>query len=42
MLITFATGKYRELQRLTVQYAKILNLNLEDGAADVEAMDVEA
>ncbi|KAL2206959.1 Hira-domain-containing protein [Sarocladium strictum] len=39
--VVMILGKYRELQRLTVQYAKVLDLNLEDGAADVEAMDVE-
>jgi protein HIRA/HIR1 len=36
------TGKYRELQRLTVQYARVLGLNLEDGSVDVDSMDVEA
>ena len=35
-------GKYRELQRVTVQYARVLDLNLEDGPVDVESMDVEA
>lgn len=35
-------GKYRELQRLTVQYARVLDLDLEDGSVDVESMDVEA
>jgi protein HIRA/HIR1 len=36
-----SVGKYRELQRLTVQYAKILDLNLEESAVDAESMDVE-
>lgn len=35
-------GKYRELQRLTVQYARFLELKLDDGSVDVESMDVEA
>ncbi|KNB04225.1 hypothetical protein FOXG_06417 [Fusarium oxysporum f. sp. lycopersici 4287] len=35
-------GKYRELQRLTLQYARILDISLEDGSVDVEQMDVEA
>jgi protein HIRA/HIR1 len=36
-----SVGKYRELQRLTVQYAKILDLNLDESAVDAESMDVE-
>jgi protein HIRA/HIR1 len=35
-------GKYRELQRLTAQYARLIDLNLDDGSADVDTMDVEA
>ena len=38
---TMATGKYRELQRLTVQYARMLDLNLEEASVDAESMDVE-
>lgn len=34
-------GKYRELQRLTGQYARLLDLKLDDEEADVESMDVE-
>jgi hypothetical protein len=34
------TGKYRELQRLTVQYARVLDMTLEE--APVDAMDMEA
>lgn len=41
VLITVRTGKYRELQRLTSQYARVLGLGLEDGSVDVESMDVE-
>lgn len=29
-MLTTCTGKFRELQRLTVQYARILDLTLED------------
>lgn len=32
------TGKYRELQRLTGQYAKLLDLDLEHSA---DTMDIE-
>lgn len=39
MLMT--AGKYRELQRLTIQYARVLDLNLEEASIDVESMDVE-
>lgn len=36
----FCVGKYRELQRLTVQYARVLDLTLEDDEnADVMATD---
>ncbi|PHH86730.1 hypothetical protein CDD83_9826 [Cordyceps sp. RAO-2017] len=39
--VVLILGKYRELQRLTSQYARVLDLNLEDGSVDVESMDVE-
>jgi protein HIRA/HIR1 len=39
--LTRQTGKYRELQRLTLQYARVLDFSLEDGSVDVEQMDVE-
>ncbi|CAH0023312.1 unnamed protein product [Clonostachys rhizophaga] len=32
-------GKYRELQRLTLQYARVLDLNLDQEQLEVEAMD---
>lgn len=35
------TGKFRELQRLTVQYARVLDLTLEDDLAADDAMVVE-
>ncbi|KAI0477210.1 TUP1-like enhancer of split-domain-containing protein [Xylariaceae sp. FL0804] len=38
--VVMIIGKFRELQRLTVQYARVLDLTLEDDAAD-EAMAVE-
>lgn len=34
------TGKFRELQRLTVQYARVLDLTV-DEEGDVDAMVVE-
>ncbi|KAK2590438.1 HIR complex subunit [Conoideocrella luteorostrata] len=40
--VVLILGKYRELQRLTSQYARILDLSLEDGSVDVDTMDVEA
>ncbi|KAF5025777.1 hypothetical protein F66182_2110 [Fusarium sp. NRRL 66182] len=40
--VVMILGKYRELQRLTVQYARVLDISLEDGSVDVEQMDVEA
>lgn len=40
--LTVHAGKYRELQRLTSQYARVLDLDLEDGSVDVDNMDVEA
>ncbi|KAI1040899.1 hypothetical protein LB505_006668 [Fusarium chuoi] len=40
--VVMILGKYRELQRLTLQYARILDISLEDGSVDVEQMDVEA
>ncbi|KAH7161626.1 TUP1-like enhancer of split-domain-containing protein [Dactylonectria macrodidyma] len=40
--VVMILGKFRELQRLTLQYARVLELDLEDGSADVESMDVEA
>ncbi|KJZ73785.1 Protein HIR1 [Hirsutella minnesotensis 3608] len=39
--VVLILGKYRELQRLTSQYARVLDLSLEDGSVDVESMDVE-
>ncbi|KAI1501397.1 TUP1-like enhancer of split-domain-containing protein [Biscogniauxia marginata] len=39
--VVMILGKFRELQRLTVQYARILDLTLEDGLAD-DAMAIEA
>ncbi|PFH61366.1 hypothetical protein XA68_17544 [Ophiocordyceps unilateralis] len=39
--VVLILGKYRELQRLTSQYARVLDLQLEDGTVDVESMDVE-
>ncbi|KAM4063197.1 TUP1-like enhancer of split domain-containing protein [Hirsutella rhossiliensis] len=39
--VVLILGKYRELQRLTSQYARVLGLSLEDGSVDVESMDVE-
>ncbi|KAI0594742.1 TUP1-like enhancer of split-domain-containing protein [Biscogniauxia sp. FL1348] len=39
--VVLILGKFRELQRLTVQYARILDLTLEDGFAD-DAMAIEA
>ncbi|RDA83606.1 hypothetical protein CP532_2865 [Ophiocordyceps camponoti-leonardi (nom. inval.)] len=39
--VVLILGKYRELQRLTSQYARVLDLQLEDGSVDVESMDVE-
>ncbi|KAK5996468.1 Protein HIR1 [Cladobotryum mycophilum] len=39
--VVLILGKYRELQRLTAQYARVMDLNLDDGLADVESMDVE-
>ncbi|KAF7544059.1 hypothetical protein G7046_g9866 [Stylonectria norvegica] len=39
--VVMILGKYRELQRITVQYARVLDLDLEDRSADVESMDVE-
>ncbi|KAM0317777.1 hypothetical protein ACHAPQ_010904 [Fusarium lateritium] len=40
--VVMILGKYRELQRLTLQYARVLDFSLEDGSVDVEQMDVEA
>ncbi|PNP55803.1 hypothetical protein THARTR1_04023 [Trichoderma harzianum] len=40
--VVLILGKYRELQRLTAQYARLIDLNLDDGSADVDTMDVEA
>ncbi|CAM1505764.1 Fc.00g114010.m01.CDS01 [Cosmosporella sp. VM-42] len=40
--VVMILGKYRELQRVTVQYARVLDLNLDEGSVDVESMDVEA
>ncbi|KAM5341613.1 hypothetical protein ACJ41O_014644 [Fusarium nematophilum] len=40
--VVMILGKYRDLQRLTVQYARVLDISLEDGPVDVESMDVEA
>ncbi|KAH7323079.1 TUP1-like enhancer of split [Stachybotrys elegans] len=34
-------GKYRELQRLTVQYARVLDLGLEDASVEADVMDTE-
>lgn len=42
LCLTRSTGKYRELQRLTSQYARVLDLSLEESAVDVDNMDVEA
>lgn len=39
--VVLILGKYRELQRLTSQYARVLDLNMEDGSIDVDTMDVE-
>ncbi|RSL49389.1 Protein HIR1 [Fusarium sp. AF-6] len=39
--VVMILGKYRELQRLTVQYARVLDISPEDGSVDVESMDVE-
>ncbi|KAF4966213.1 hypothetical protein FSARC_6098 [Fusarium sarcochroum] len=39
--VVMILGKYRELQRLTLQYARVLDISLEDGSVDVEQMDVE-
>ncbi|KAG9255554.1 TUP1-like enhancer of split-domain-containing protein [Emericellopsis atlantica] len=39
--VVMILGKYRELQRLTVQYARYLDLNLEEASVDAESMDVE-
>ncbi|KFA78283.1 hypothetical protein S40288_02670 [Stachybotrys chartarum IBT 40288] len=38
--VVMILGKYRELQRLTVQYARVLDMTLEE--APVDAMDMEA
>ncbi|KAF4775848.1 WD domain-containing protein [Colletotrichum scovillei] len=36
--VVMILGKFRELQRLTIQYARVLDLNLEsDGAMEIEA-----
>ncbi|KAF5134809.1 Protein HIR1 [Metarhizium anisopliae] len=40
--VVLILGKYRELQRLTSQYARVLDLSLEESAVDVDNMDVEA
>ncbi|KAK7418082.1 HIR complex subunit [Neonectria punicea] len=40
--VVMILGKFRELQRLTLQYARVLDLDLEDGSVDVESMDIEA
>jgi protein HIRA/HIR1 len=48
VLIVFYKGKFRELQRLTVQYARILDLTTDDNELEGQdkqqdgAMDVEA
>ncbi|KAH6880483.1 TUP1-like enhancer of split-domain-containing protein [Thelonectria olida] len=39
--VVMILGKFRELQRLTLQYARVLDLDL-DGSVDVDSMDVEA
>ncbi|ODA80892.1 hypothetical protein RJ55_03852 [Drechmeria coniospora] len=39
MGVVLILGKYRELHRLTSQYARVLDMNLEDGSLDVESMD---
>ncbi|KAL6854759.1 HIR complex subunit [Amphichorda felina] len=39
--VVMILGKYRELQRLTVQYARMLDLDLEEAPEEVEAMEVE-
>ncbi|KZZ97351.1 TUP1-like enhancer of split [Moelleriella libera RCEF 2490] len=39
--VVLILGKYRELQRLTSQYARVLDLSLTEGSADVDGMDVE-
>ncbi|KAG5996578.1 HIR complex subunit [Claviceps lovelessii] len=40
--VVLILGKYRELQRLTSQYARVLDFSLEDGLVDVDTMEVEA
>ncbi|KAL7920272.1 Hira domain-containing protein [Trichoderma austrokoningii] len=35
-------GKFRELQRVTAQYARLIDLNLDNVSADADSMDVEA
>lgn len=40
--VVLILGKFRELQRLTAQYARLIELNLDDGSADGDSMDVEA
>ncbi|KPM43255.1 Protein HIR1 [Neonectria ditissima] len=39
--VVMILGKFRELQRLTLQYARVLDLDLEDGSVDVESMEIE-
>ncbi|KAI0112557.1 protein hir-1 [Nemania sp. FL0031] len=39
--VVMILGKYRELQRLTVQYARVLDLTVEDETAGDDAMVVE-
>ncbi|KAG6136766.1 HIR complex subunit [Claviceps purpurea] len=39
--VVLILGKYRELQRLTSQYARVLDFSLEDGSIDVDAMEVD-
>ncbi|KAG5955089.1 HIR complex subunit [Claviceps arundinis] len=40
--VVLILGKYRELQRLTSQYARVLDFSLEEGSIDVDAMEVDA
>ncbi|POR36700.1 Protein HIR1 [Tolypocladium paradoxum] len=39
--VVLILGKFRELQRLTSQYARVLDLSFDDGSVDAESMDVE-
>ncbi|KAF4121416.1 protein HIRA/HIR1 [Geosmithia morbida] len=39
--VVMILGKYRELQRLTIQYARLLDMDLEEASVNINSMDIE-